>query len=465
MKTLKSGRTRSARAHARVFALASATILGGIGVASAADNGPTQVGSICMQKIFGTPVSNSNRVNCTANDIRLSRAISVSPTSCVRGTTFDLTATFETIVTANARYDAGFFFRIDGGANARDDGVNATGQCSLSALRPPPPLNSPSLDLDGDGSGDLNAGTYNVTFTIPGVACQDSDNDRLLNLPNCTSWHSNQGTLSTLGDASTFKPDTKSKCVCDDTFEVPVRVEDATISVEKTAAPTELNEPGGEVTFTVSITNTSNVEPVRITSIIDVPYGDKGSGVASDDNTCPGLIGTDLDPGETTSCYFKDDVWGNAGETKTDTVTVTALQPSNNATLQDDDTADVTLQNLGSTPTLVKTAQSTANCSVEASYQVVVNNASAVDRLTVNSLTDDKFGSITSVHDNVVSTDCSVPQTIDLLQNYTCSFVGRIASPSCDLTHTNKVVADVTDDDNESSQPEGSATVTLSTTP
>jgi hypothetical protein len=37
----------------------------------------------------------------------------------VRGTTFDLTATFETVVTANARYDAGFFFRIDGGSNAR----------------------------------------------------------------------------------------------------------------------------------------------------------------------------------------------------------------------------------------------------------------------------------------------------------------------------------------------------------
>jgi hypothetical protein len=139
----------------------------GAASAYAADNGPTQIGNICMQKIFGTPVTNSNKVNCTANDIRISRAISVSPSSCVRGTTFDLTATFETVVTANARYDAGFFFRIDGGANARGDGVNATGQCSLSALRPPPPLNPPALDLDGDTSGDLNSGTYNVTYTIP----------------------------------------------------------------------------------------------------------------------------------------------------------------------------------------------------------------------------------------------------------------------------------------------------------
>src|SRR5688572_18132070 len=209
MTTKQSGRTPSVLACARATALTAATLLSGATWTFAADNGPTQVGSICMQKVFGTPVTNSNKVNCTANDIRLSRAVSVSPTSCVRGTTFDLTATFETIVTANARYDAGFFFRIDGGSNARGDGVNATGTCSLSALRPPPPTNPPALNLDNDTSGDLNAGTYNVTFTIPGVSCQDTDNDRMLNLPNCTSWHSNQGTVSSITNASTFNPDTK----------------------------------------------------------------------------------------------------------------------------------------------------------------------------------------------------------------------------------------------------------------
>ena len=85
----------------------------GAQLASAADKGPTQTGAICMQKIFGAPVANSNRLNCTANDIRISRAISVNPTSCIAGTTFNLEGTFETIVTANARYDTAFFFRID----------------------------------------------------------------------------------------------------------------------------------------------------------------------------------------------------------------------------------------------------------------------------------------------------------------------------------------------------------------
>ena len=463
MKTRNSGRARSALAGVRVTALAAATMLGG--ATFAADNGPTQVGNICMQKVFGTPVSSSNRVNCSANDIRLSRAISVSPSTCVRGTTFDLTATFETIVTANARYDAGFFFRIDGGSNARGDGTSATGKCSLSALRNPPPTNPPSLNLDNDTAGDLNAGTYNVTFTIPGVVCQDTDNDRTLNLPNCTSWHSNQGTVSNIADAFTFKPDTKSKCVCDDTFEVPVTVEDATISVDKTASPTQINEPGGQVTFTVKVTNTSTTESIIIASIIDNPYGNKGTGATSADNTCPGLIGQTLAPQASASCYFKDDVWGNADDVKTDTVTVSATQPSTGSTLSDDDPADVTLLDVSNTPTVDKSVTATSNCSMDAAYTVVVNNASEVDKLTLNSLNDDKFGSLTSVHGNVVETTCSVPQTIDFNNNYTCTFKGRITGDNCEITHKNVVTADVTDDDNKNSKPTDDATVVLTTTP
>ena len=60
-------------------------------------------------------------------------------------------------MTANARYDAGFFFRTDGGASARGDGTNAVGECSLSALEPRTPANPPTLNLDGDSCGDLNA--------------------------------------------------------------------------------------------------------------------------------------------------------------------------------------------------------------------------------------------------------------------------------------------------------------------
>jgi hypothetical protein len=332
-------------------------------------------------------------------------------------------------------------------------------------LRNPPPTNPPSLNLDNDTAGDLNAGTYNVTFTIPGVVCQDTDNDRTLNLPNCTSWHSNQGTVSNIADAFTFKPDTKSKCVCDDTFEVPVTVEDATISVDKTASPTQINEPGGQVTFTVKVTNTSTTESIIIASIIDNPFGNKGTGATSADNTCPGLIGQSLAPQASASCYFKDDVWGNAddGEDRYGNGQRDAAVHGLDAVRRRSGGRHIArrLEHAD----VDKSVTATSNCSMDAAYTVVVNNASEVDKLTLNSLNDDKFGSLTSVHGAVVETTCSVPQTIDTNNNYTCTFKGRITGDNCEITHKNVVTADVTDDDNKNSKPTDDATVVLTTTP
>jgi hypothetical protein len=422
-----------------------------------------------MQKVFGTPVTSANKLNCTANDIRLSRATSVSPASCIEGEKFDLTATFETNVTANARYDAGFFFRIDGGANARGDGSNATGTCSLSALTPGV---SPSLNLDGDTCGDLNAGTYNLTFTIPNVLCHDSDGDGFLNLPNCTSWHSNQATACNINTAADFHPDTKSKCVCDDTFQVPVIVETASLTVAKSASPTSVPETGGTVTYSVQITNGASFVSVTIDSIIDDLYGDLGdaSNPNVTDNTCDDLIGDVLAPGGSTSCSFKAFVSGDSGQTVTDTMEVCGTDSAGHSDVCGHDDADVHITDVSATPTLDKTAQSAANCQLDVTYQVVVSNHSAIDTLTVNALNDDKFGNITTAHAagggfaQVVSTGCATGGTIAANGNYTCSFVGRITNTSCNFTHTDKVTGTVTDDDGVESSPFDSATVTVTTT-
>ena len=445
-------------------------------VAIAQDNGPTQTGEICMQKVFGTPVANSNLLNCTANDIRLSRATSVSPNTCIEGSTFTLKATFETVVTANSRYDAGFFFRIDGGTNARGDGTNATGQCSLSALDAGIPS---AEELDGDTCGDLNSGTYELTFTIPGVLCSDTDGDGYLNLPNCTSWHSNQGTSCNINTAYDFDPDTKSKCVCDDTFQVPVIVETASLTVVKTAAPTSVPETGGAVTYSVMVTNNASFVDLTIESIVDNIYGDLSGISACGTNepnasapgpctpasvtSCPSLIDTTLTPGGSTSCSFATFVADDFGQTITDVVEVCGTDESGHAGICGDDDADVTITNVSATPSLIKDALS-ATCSVDVTYQVVVSNNSTIDTLTVDKLTDDKFGDITTMHDDVISTTCKTGGTIATSGNYTCSFVGRITSNSCDFTHTDTVTGDVTDDDNVSSSPSDSATVTVSTT-
>jgi hypothetical protein len=454
----------------------------------AAASGPTVEGSICMQRIFMGPtvtVAISNGLNCTANDIKLSRAIGVTPDTCIRGTTIDLTATFEVIVTANSRYDAGFFFRIDGGDSARGDGATASGDCSLSWLAIPPPSNPPALDLDHDTCGDINAGTFStVPFTIPDVTCEALPGTDQLRLPNCTSWHSNQGTPCT-GPTSAadshvynFHPDTKSKCVCDDTFTVPVTVEEATLTVVKSASPTNVPEPGGLVTYTVQITNTASIESVTVTSIIDDLYGDLSTDTSPRaDNTCLAKIGTVLKPGDSTTCSFKAPVAGNAGDIVTDEVEVCTIQLSgNNAEVCGSDHASVSIADVFTAPTLAKTAQS-ATCQVDVTYQVGVSNNSTIDTLTVNSLNDDKFGDITTVHaaggavEQVVSTTCgkdgasggpgTLPHDIAPRSNYTCSFVGRIVNTSCSFKHTDTVTGDVTDDDGTNSKPYNDATVTL----
>ncbi|MCY1013135.1 hypothetical protein OV079_47930 [Nannocystis pusilla] len=51
------------------------------------------------------------------------------------------------------------------------------------------------LNLDGDACGDLNSGTYSLTFTIEDVLCEAAPGTNVLRLPNCTSWHNKVGTV------------------------------------------------------------------------------------------------------------------------------------------------------------------------------------------------------------------------------------------------------------------------------
>lgn len=456
----------------------SVAILAGAGALAGArpalaDNGPTTENGACMQEVFTSEVGGGT-LNCTANDVAISAATSVSPATCVAGTTFDLTATFQTVVTANSRYDVGFWFNTEGGASARGDG--SSDQCSLSALQPPPPANGPVLNLDGDACGDLNSGTYSLTFTIEDVLCEAAPGTNVLRLPNCTSWHNKVGTVCDPNtDEFEFFPDTKSKCVCDDNFTVPVVVVPVELLVVKRVTPTTFVEPGGIATYTVEITNTSGTTTVNVDSIDDDLYGDllDPTNPLVTDNTCLALDGDPIGPNGTVTCTFKALVDGDPGDVVTDTVLACVTQVGVPEPICGDASASVTITDEFVPPTLIKTALSTANCSmqVDATYQVVVQNNSTKDSLTVNTLTDNRFGNITAPHaagggfEQVVSTTCTVPRSVPIGGSTTCSFVGRIVSNQCDFSHVNTVTGGVTDSDNVQSTPSGSATVTVSTTP
>jgi len=294
----------------KVWVITLTAALAGPQVASAA----TVTDGVCMQRTYGGPtVTSSNKLNCTANDIAIARAVSASPETCTSGELFDLTATFEVNVNATERYDAGFYFRVDGGPNAR----GPAGECSLTTLDVPPVAGEPWSNRDGDYCGDFqSAGTVLVTIDIGEVLCSDTDGDHFLNLPNCTSWHSNRSTPC--GTETQAIPETKSKCKCDDTFQVPVIVESPTGAVVKTAK-------SAVVTYEVQVKNNSQTRSVTIKTLVDDIYGSITT--VHDEvltTNCSTLINDVVGPGGTSDACQYTIAYANPGTEGDLTNTVTA---------------------------------------------------------------------------------------------------------------------------------------------
>ena len=117
-----------------------------------------------------------------------------------------------------------------------------------------------------------------------------------------------------------------------------------TITVDKTANPTSVDEPGGNVTFTVTVTNTSP-ESLDLTSLSDDIHGNL---VGQGDCTLPQTITA----GGNYTCSFTAAVNGNGGDTETDTVTATAQDDETNA-VSESDSAAVTVSVVTIPPSVV----------------------------------------------------------------------------------------------------------------
>ena len=226
----------------------------------------------------------------------------------------------------------------------------------------------------------------------------------------------------------------------------------SSISVTKTASPTEVAEPGGDVAFTVVVENTSAVDSVTIDSLMDDIHGDlDGQGDCSVPQTIPA--------GASYTCSFTVQVTGNAGDTETDVVTATGTDDDGNA-VSDSDDATVTITDVPSSISVTKTASPTevAEPGGDVAFTVVVENTSAVDSVTIDSLMDDIHGDLDG------QGDCSVPQTIPAGASYTCSFTVQVTGNAGD-TETDVVTAEGTDDDGDAVSDSDDATVTITDVP
>ena len=126
------------------------------------------------------------------------------------------------------------------------------------------------------------------------------------------------------------------------------------ITVTKSPLPATIAEPGGMVTFTVGVHNTS-VEPVTIDAIVDAVGGGTPVDVASVVGTCDELIGDTLAAGASTTCTFELFVAGNGGTVVDDTVTVSAGDNEGNQATASA-AASVTVTDVAPQITVTKTA-------------------------------------------------------------------------------------------------------------
>ncbi|MEW6153393.1 MAG: hypothetical protein AB1673_05295 [Actinomycetota bacterium] len=265
------------------------------------------------------------------------------------------------------------------------------------------------------------------------------------------------------GGAGDIQTDVVTAVAVDDEGNQATDSDDATVSilnvvpqivVTKDADPSSLPEPGGTFTFSVLVVNNS-IEDVTITSITDDIYGNlNGQG------TC--ATGAVLASGESYSCEFEGDFFGNAGDSQTDVVTVTAVD-DDGSEVSDSDDATVTITDVLPTIDVDKTASpiSRPEPGGPFTYTVVVTNTS-IEAVTITSLTDDVYGDVTTRSDSTC-TD-AIGTVLAPGASYTCQFVATFTGDAgASLTDT--VTAVAVDDDGSSVTASDDATVFITDVP
>ena len=214
------------------------------------------------------------------------------------------------------------------------------------------------------------------------------------------------------------------------------------MSVDKSANPAEVPEPGADVVFSVTVTNDSTADAITLDSLVDDVHGDlDGQGDCS--------VPQDIAVGGSYGCSFSATVSGNAGDTETDTITAAATD-DDGAPLQETGSATVAITDVPSSLSVTKAADPTeiSEPGENVVFSVSIENTSVVDTVTLEALTDVPFGDVTQVQGNIVATDCTVTQSLLPGQTYDCSFTAFVAGNAGD-TVTDTVTVDGTDDDGE----------------
>ena len=236
---------------------------------------------------------------------------------------------------------------------------------------------------------------------------------------------------------------------------VEVKLPDAILEVAKIAAPFEIPEPGGDVTFSVYVANASDpANPnltLTLTSLEDDIYGDlfnKGD--------CNLLSGLTLAPQDIVNCSFTEEVTGQGGDVEIDTVTATADDVLGR-TGEASDSASVTLLDLPSSIKVIKTASPTTvdEPGADVNFGILVFNTSVADSVELTALVD-------NVHGDLVARELCPPLTrlFPGRDPYRCTFTAYVGGPP-GFEELNTVTAFAVDEDGDAVEDSAQASVVV----
>jgi hypothetical protein len=228
------------------------------------------------------------------------------------------------------------------------------------------------------------------------------------------------------------------------------------LTITTTADPTSVDEPGGVISYTVSVTNITDTIDITITALTDNSGDLNGKG----DCSTSSLV---LNPSQNYTCSYTATVSGNGGQSITNTITATA-QYSGTTQAQASDDATVTINDI--TPSITvqldndasgddiftDNEEGTPNTSV--TFQLVITNNTNED-VTIDTISDDHSSPMTSSK----SPSCaSISTNLAANSSVTCYYDGIIPNDD-NLNEVYTVTVDVLDDETNPGSDDDTSTV------
>ncbi len=266
---------------------------------------------------------------CSAKDFTLTSAVISGPASCTEGEIVGqpINVRLGLTPTANSRYDIGIFIGENGESPIQGE------SCTFSSLSPVESGGNfdglsgsgPYRDLDNNtcGGAEKSDGEIFHDIVLNNVLCVDSDNDGQLDVDYALTWQ-NQARLScSPSNPEDFTPPSSSKCkAAIGNIDIPVvpPVSEPSIKIIKSASPHILVEPGGDVTYSLEITN-DGTQAVTLTALHDNVFGDV-TDVSSGITYCS--VPQSFEPHGVYKCKFIQTISGTSPGVHTNIVTATA---------------------------------------------------------------------------------------------------------------------------------------------